>query len=197
MNIAIIGYGSLIWDLDDLEPKVDGNWQRGAGPAMPVEFARVSPKRKQGLVLVIHADVPAPSATSYLMSNRKDVQHAVTDLAERERTQLDHIGYVVRSGQGYSRQAGIIETVAEWLTGTDLDAAVWTDLDGNFDESTGEAFSHQAGLAHLRQLSGASLYEAWRYITYAPEETDTPFRRFLAADGWWTSLTRPVLEANV
>jgi hypothetical protein len=38
MNIAIIGYGSLIWDLADLAAHVEGPWRRGAGPHLPVEF---------------------------------------------------------------------------------------------------------------------------------------------------------------
>lgn len=191
MKIAIIGYGSLIWDLDDLAPKVAGPWQRGIGPQMPVEFARVSPKRKLGLVLVIHEDVPQASRTSYLLSNRDTLDQAVIDLAERERTDREHIGFSTRAGDHYSRTAGIAQTVDKWLSETQLDAAVWTDLNGNFDDHTGETFSHEAGISYLRKLSGASLSEAWRYITYAPSETDTPFRRYLATDGWWSSLAFP------
>ena len=191
MKIAIIGYGSLIWDLDDLEPKVDGHWRRGTGPEMPIEFARVSPKRKLGLVLVIHEDVPQASKTSYLMSQRDSLEQAVIDLAARERTDAKHIGYATRSGQQFSRTKTIPPNVTEWLDEAGLDAAVWTDLDGNFDDHTGETFSHQAGLSYLRSLSGESLYEAWRYITYAPHETDTPFRRFLKSDDWWSALSFP------
>ena len=189
MKIAVIGYGSLIWDLDDLEPKVNGDWQRGIGPQMPVEFARVSPKRKQALVLVIHQDVPNPSATSYIMSNKTSLELAVEDLAARERTDLDHIGYATRRGEMFSRNSGVAETAAEWVEQTGFDAAVWTDLDGNFDDHTGEDFSHEAGLAYLRTLTGHSLFEAWQYITYAPSETDTPFRRFLGTDSWWSGLS--------
>lgn len=188
MKIAVIGYGSLIWDLDDLEPKVNGPWQRGTGPAMPVEFARVSPKRKQALVLVIHQDVPAPSATSYIMSNKNSLEQAVEDLAARERANLDHIGYATSSGKMFSRNRGVAETAGQWLEDTGLDAAVWTDLDGNFDDHTGGTFSHEAGVAYLRTLTGQSLFEAWQYITYAPSETNTPFRRHLSADSWWNGL---------
>ncbi|MDH3740979.1 MAG: hypothetical protein OER56_05220 [Hyphomicrobiales bacterium] len=188
MKIAVIGYGSLIWDLDDLEPKVNGAWQRSTGPAMPVEFARVSPKRKQALVLVIHQGVPAPSATSYIMSNRTSLEQAIEDLAARERTDLDHIGHATRGGKSFSRNEGVAETAGQWLDDTGLDAAVWTDLDGNFDDHTGDAFSHEAGLTYLRTLTGQSLFEAWQYISYAPAETDTPFRRFLSTDSWWNGL---------
>ena len=188
MDIAVIGYGSLIWDLDDLAPKVTGAWQRGAGPAMPVEFARVSPKRNQALVLVIHEDVPAPSPTSYVMSTRGSLDAAIEDLAARERTDLSHIGYAEMGGRSFSRNCGVAETAMDWLKTTGLDAAVWTDLDGNFDERTGQSFNHDRALAYLKGLSGQSLWEAWRYITYAPSETDTPLRRYLGADEWWCGL---------
>ena len=188
MTIAIIGYGSLIWDLDDLAPKVTGDWQLGAGPGMPVEFARVSQKRKQGLVLVIEDALDHACPTSVIDSRRTRLADAVEDLAARERTHTGHIGWATQAGDVVSRFGGLAETVVRWLGDTGYEAAVWTDLDGNFKEHTGLAFSHDAGVYYLRQLKGASLGEAWRYITYAPTVTDTPFRRHLTCDPWWASL---------
>ena len=101
-----------------------------------------------------------------------------------------------RSGEQFSRTETIAPDVGQWLEETRLDAAVWTDLNGNFDEHTGETFSHAAGLSYLRSLNGDSLYEAWRYITYAPQETDTPFRRFLMTDDWWNALSFPDTDAG-
>jgi hypothetical protein len=188
MTIAIIGYGSLIWDLDDLAPKVAGGWQLGAGPGMPVEFARVSQKRKQGLVLVVEDALNHSCPTSVIESRRDRLADAVDDLAARERTHLGHIGWATRAGDVISRFDGLAESVVRWLGQTAYEAAVWTDLDGNFEEHTGAAFSHDTALGYLKTLTGASLGEAWRYITYAPAETDTPFRRHLWEDSWWTSL---------
>ncbi len=189
MTIAIIGYGSLIWDLDDLAPKVAGDWRMGAGPAMPVEFTRVSQKRIQALVLVIENGLEQYSPTSYIASRRDRLEDAKQDLAERERTHLGHIGWATRDGDARSHHDGTAEAVVNWLAGTNFSAAVWTDLNGNFHEHTGRPFNHRDGLEYLKTLTGPSLAEAWRYITYAPPQTDTPFRRFLAEDPWWASLT--------
>jgi len=52
-GFAVIGYGSLIWDLDDLAPHVEGQWTLYAGPRLPLEFSLVSAKRRRGLALVI------------------------------------------------------------------------------------------------------------------------------------------------
>ncbi|SVC10487.1 uncharacterized protein METZ01_LOCUS263341, partial [marine metagenome] len=37
--IAIIGWGSLLWDLDNLTPFVQGDWAINAGPRLPLEFS--------------------------------------------------------------------------------------------------------------------------------------------------------------
>ena len=50
-RIAVIGWGSLIWDLDNLAHLITGDWMMGAGPSLPFEFTRVSPKRKMGLAV--------------------------------------------------------------------------------------------------------------------------------------------------
>jgi hypothetical protein len=82
----------------------------------------------------------------------------------------------------------VTRRVGHWLEATGHDAAIWTDLDANFTEHTGTSFEHNRAYGYLRTLEEASLAEAWRYITYAPEETDTPFRRHLTSDCWWRSL---------
>ena len=188
MTIAIIGYGSLIWDLDDLAPKVTGPWQVGTGPAMPVEFTRVSPKRKKALALVIEDNLQELSATSHIVSSRNNLKDAKDDLAARERTHLGHIGWATRTGEAQSCSDTLANSVVSWLERSDYSAAVWTDLNGNFHDHTGIHFSHQTGLDYLKNLNDISLQEAWRYITFAPVETDTPFRRFLASNPWWASL---------
>jgi len=190
MRTAIIGYGSLIWDLENLAPWVSGGWQRGSGPALPVEFSRISPKRKMGLVLVIDNDLDHDCATSVIQSSRSDLDQAIADLAARERCPENRVGLVSKADPAMTRakSADVTARVGHWLERSNYDAAIWTDLDANFSEHTGDIFDHARGHSYLRTLQDASLAEAWRYISYAPEETDTPFRRHLATDEWWCSL---------
>ena len=84
-SVAIIGWGSLIWDLDDLAPKVAGVWALGAGPALPIEFARIPPKRLDALALCIDLDHGAPCRTAVIDSAKSSIAEAQIDLAERER----------------------------------------------------------------------------------------------------------------
>ena len=192
MTIAIIGYGSLIWDLDDLEPHVTGPWQRGAGPRLPVEFSRISPKRKQALVLVVDAAAEAPSPTSIIASVRSDLDDAVADLARRERCRPHQLGIATqRGGRVFSRFPEVLAAVEAWLASSPYEAALWTELDGNFETITGQTFSLPAAEAYLRTLKGDSLAEAWRYLEEAPAETDTPLRRHIRAQDWWRALGFP------
>lgn len=61
MNITILGWGSLIWDQRDLP--ISGDWQLG-GPALPIEFSRIS--RDGRLTLVIDECNGVAVSTSYL-----------------------------------------------------------------------------------------------------------------------------------
>ncbi len=187
-NIAIIGWGSLIWDLDNLAPHTNGDWEMEGGPCLPMEFSRISPKRKMGLVVCLDPVVGVPCATHVIASDKTDIAAAVADLAARERAPLDRIGAVHVDGTRQGRMPEVCETVAAWCARTGRDGAVWTDLEPNFAEHTGQAFSLERGLAYLRKLQGDSLAEAHRYITSAPPQTATPMRKFLESDPWWRGL---------
>lgn len=183
---AVIGWGSLIWDLDDLAPKVEGPWHLRAGPRLPLEFTRISPKRKQSLVVVVNAEYGRPCPTHVIASRRGTLAEAIADLAARERTTEAGIGGVcLNSGVRQNSDLRVAELVAEWCTASGWDGAVWTDLPSNFAAETGEPFTLETAVAYLKTLTWESLDEALRYIESAPAETDTPLRRRLAADPWW------------
>ena len=189
-RIAILGWGSLLWDLDDLAPRVEPPWALRAGPRLPMEFSRISPKRKLGLVLCLDPADGVPCPTHAIRSRRGDVASAVADLAARERATSGRIGHVSLDGAGRSRLPAVVDAVAGWCAAEGWDGAVWTDLEPNFAETTGTTFSVAAGIGYLKSLAGDSLAEAHRYIRQAPFATRTPLRRALARDPWWRGLAR-------
>ena len=67
---AIIGWGSLIWDLEILTPHVDLPWRMRAGPALPMEFSRISIKRKMALAVCLDIERGVPCATHAVPSRR-------------------------------------------------------------------------------------------------------------------------------
>lgn len=182
---AVLGWGSLIWDLGELAPHVRLPWQMGAGPALPMEFCRVSAKRANGLVVCLDAEHGVPCPTHALRSRRRSLGAAVADLARRERAPKSRIGGVCLATGAVQGRADIAERIALWCEAEGWLGAVWTDLRGNFEETAGTRFSVERGVAYLKDLPGPSLDEAVRYIALAPETTATPLREALAGDPWW------------
>lgn len=188
---AILGWGSLIWDLDNLAPHVRGGWEMGAGPVLPMEFTRVSPKRKGALAVCLDAVHGVGCATSAIASTRHVIGAVVADLAARERAPEERIGALCRvTDHSRGSSPEVARLVADWCAGRGLAGAAWTDLPSNFEEHLGEGFSIPRALAYLRTLAGESLDEAVHYIENAPTATDTPLRRALAADDWWVGEAR-------
>ncbi|GMG81119.1 hypothetical protein LNKW23_03310 [Paralimibaculum aggregatum] len=190
-GFAVIGWGSLIWDLDDLAPKVTGAWQIGVGPALPLEFCRVSAKRNGALTVVIAAGHGTACPTHAIASRRAAIAEARADLAARERAPEAHIGAVCRiSGQRHGSDRRVVALVADWCAASGWDGAVWTDLPSNFAAATGQPFSLAAARAYLAALPPERLADAVGYIESAPATTETPLRRALAGDPWWQDAVR-------
>ena len=190
--IAILGWGSLIWDLDNLASKVAGDWRMGAGPRLPIEFSRISQKRRGGLTLVVDVNHGAMCLTHAVAHRGGDLATARADLAARERAAERHIGWA-DAGAVWSDEDPAAPLVRDWLPGSGYGGAVWTALPGNFAEESGRAFGLEAAEAHLRALSGEDHAEAVRYIHFAPAETDTPLRRHLAMRTWWQDAVARVI----
>jgi len=187
-RIAILAWGSLLWDLDDLAPHVAGAWRLRGGPRLPMEFSRVSAKRLRGLTVCLDPAAGVPCTTHAIASRRLDLHAARDDLARRERAPVSRIGWALANGVGESRLPAVVDAVVAWCRAGGWEGAAWTDLEPNFVEATGTHFTVTAGQEYLRALRGDSLAEAFRYIRKAPPSTRTPLRRALAADPWWRSL---------
>ena len=191
-KIAVIGFGSLLWDLDDLAPKVSGEWKMYEGPILPLEFSLVSRKRHYALALVIDYGDGAPCPTCVIDSVRSEIGAAIVDLANRERMEPTNIGFVDRNtGESHSHREETRNTFWNWIEDSTYDGAVWTDGERNFEALTGKAFSLRTAQDHLRSLQGISLEEARRYIRNAPARVETPLRRALEGAPWWNHDPKP------
>lgn len=187
-NIAIIGFGSLIWDLESLATSVRGGWKMYAGPLVPIEFSLVSKKRLGALALVIDEDHGTPCPTCVIESTHTDLQAAIHELARRERTAEDTIGFFDRSN-GERRAVGIHTAglFENWIESTTYDAVIWTDGESNFLRTTGSVFSLPAAREYLLSLDVPARREAQRYLRNAPKRVDTPLRQTSLTAGWWAT----------
>lgn len=189
---AIIGWGSLIWDLETLTPQVELPWKFEAGPMLRMEFSRISAKRKQALAVCLDEEHGEDCPTHVVASRRSKLPQVIVDLAARERAPVERIGGVcLETGLRQGRRI-FISDVRDWCVENGWQGAVWTDLGSNYMALQRQAFSIAGAIAYLRTLQGEKLEEAVRYITNAPITTDTPLRRALLEEHWW----RDEMERN-
>jgi len=176
MKIAVIGWGSLIWDPRTLARS--GRWHE-AGPHLPIEFVRIS---KDGrLTLAIHP--PSKEQRTYWVLSALDtVEAARNDLALREVTTVDNVGSAFRDEVRCGEDA-IEVAVRRWLGGhSDLEAAIWTGLPFTLE---GPDVVAQA-VAYLTSLTlGSAVYDRAReYVTNAPPQIQTAVRREMQDRQW-------------
>jgi hypothetical protein len=182
MKIAILGWGSLIWNRGDLA--MTGEWQPD-GPMLPVEYARVSQDGR--LTLVIAPGMPAVP-TYWGVAALPNLNQAITNLKQREQTGSEYIGYL-RKDEARSRTgtlpATIITTLHDWLHTHHLDAVIWTNLPPRFDKTTGRMPTIAEALDYLRGLDGDTRQRAETYIRRTPPQIRTPIRAAVETHLGW------------
>ena len=179
--VAILGWGSLIWDPRDLLR--DGAWHMG-GPVLPIEFSRVSSDCR--LTLVIDPTNGVPVVTQYVRSLRTDLDNAISDLRQREGTVTNRIGFV-NLVNGKSRcgvAPSLVGKIRDWGEEHGFGGIVWTDLPSNFEGEIGSRFSVEGATKYLVGLPRSAAERARQYINNAPAEVDTPLRRNIQESGW-------------
>jgi len=185
VKCAVLGWGSLVWNRAELEiaAKFVPN-----GPLLPIEFCRVS---KDGrLTLAIDETFGDVCTTYSAPSAFADLDSAIENLRKREGTVASEIGFVEpaagrQSDAAMERHPQVVATIGAWAEASGYDAAIWTALASNFDESGkgGEPFSVTAAIRYLEALNAkdpAAFRRAWDYIKKAPAEVETPVRDAVA-----------------
>jgi hypothetical protein len=118
MKIAILAWGSLVWDPRELP--VSGKAQK-KGPTLPIEFSRVSKDKR--LTLVIDEKNGAPVESLFFESADNDLDQAIAHLKDREETKTDNIGFVdLVSGKvssvAQAAHPNALDAIREWAKKT-------------------------------------------------------------------------------
>ena len=181
MKIAVLAWGSLVWDPRELKTATAFTPN---GPLLPVEFCRIA---KDGrLTLAIDETFGAVCTTYSAESAHDDLDQAIDNLRLREETRASNVGFAEpvfgRESQiAVERHPQAVASIAAWAASKAYDAVIWTALKSNFDEwgKAGEAFSVTAAIRYLETLKGkdtAAFDRALEYIRKAPPEVQTPVR---------------------
>ena len=187
MKIAILSWGSLLWDKHNEFDKQHMDWLFD-GPSLKLEFSRVSQTRNDALTLVLDFQNGKPCQVAYAFSKRKNPDDAICDLRSREGTTLKNIGFYFADGsRQQSRESGILEIVKTWACERKVDVVVWTDLASNFQEKSKskEPFSIDAALRQGQALEAEGKSKAAEYVWRAPDFIDTPLRVALQSQPWF------------
>jgi hypothetical protein len=137
MRIAVLGWGSLIWEPCELQ--ISGGWHAD-GPLLPIEFARISAEGRLTLVLFPGVD---SVQTLWAILAHENLNQARENLREREKTIQKNIGYVSLSDNESNCQAvpEVCDIIRQWAEEKGFDATIWTELTSNFKDKTGMALS--------------------------------------------------------
>jgi hypothetical protein len=185
-QIAILGWGSLLWEDRPEFDEWHDNW-RPDGPSLMLEFSRVSSTRLGALTLVVDPGHGVPIRVAWCLSKRKEPDDAVADLRCREGCPIRYIARmnVASSAEGQSLAHEGAKEVATWANAKGLDVVVWTALPSNFAEKLKTRFSVQAAIGYLRDLPAPAKVKAAEYIWRAPEFVRTPLRSAVEQDRWF------------
>jgi hypothetical protein len=187
VRIALLGWGSLIWDKGELPLKSE--W-KDDGPEIPIEFSRISSSRDGALTLVIDPENGAWVSTFYAESKRNTLEDAICDLRTREGTLVKRIGFVnlLDGSQRSNIFPEVANIIRRWASDNDFDAVIWTDLPSNFKEKTDKEFELEEAVNYLKDLPSDGSKKAREYILNTPDEIQTPLGSRLRDDPW---LNRP------
>jgi len=181
--IAILGWGSLLWEDAPEFDRWHDDW-RLDGPTLPLEFSRVSTRREGALTLVIDHEAGSPTVVAWTRSRRCTLDDAVADLRCREGTIIRNIG---RYGEddSVSRNDRAHAAIADWARSCDERAVIWTALPSNFHETTKEQFSIEAAKRYLDSLPPRGKVKAAEYIRRAPQFVRTSLRAAVEIEPWF------------
>ena len=178
-KIAILGWGSLLWDAKPEFDRYHDTWQYG-GPRLRLEFSRKSKTRNGALTLVIDDQHGCECTVAYCVSKRKSMDDAIADLRCREGARPEKIGFWSTSGKIRRRDERAVASIAQWARDNSIGSVVWTDLASNFEE-----FSIQQALAHVQGLEPNGKAKAAEYVWRAPDFIKTNLRAALEGAPWF------------
>jgi len=183
-TIAILGWGSLIWDVRPEFDQYHDKWQPD-GPVLPLEFSRISESRQGALTLVVDPQHGVRCTVAYALSTRSNPDDAIEDLRCREGTIMRHMGFYFRDGS-QTCAPPVPGSIATWAADKGYDVVVWTGLPSNFKDKTGKEFSIAAAISHLQSLTNEGKSMAATYVWRAPDLIQTPLRTALQIEPWFS-----------
>ena len=189
MKIAILAWGSLIWQPKDLLFDTEFGWKED-GPILPIEFARIS---KDGRLTLVITQNGTLVPTLYTLSKYETLDEAMLNLAVRESSGIGSIGSYNKSKNEFSHNVFFKERILDWMTEKALIAVIWTNLGENWvirDESGEiiETILPIGRVEYLKSLKGNTNALAEEYIRKTPVQIRTKYRIMIEEQLNWNPI---------
>ena len=168
MKIAVICWGSMLWDKGSL--KTSGDWKTD-GPELPLEFCRISSpgKSKERLSLVL-SEIGTKCVTYWDLFALPDLKSARNNLRDREGAVTDDIETFTRNQNPLSRAA--IQMDAWLKEHPEVDAVVWSGVRSNWHELRSNEFSVD-DLIYYLESKKSSIARIKEQFDRTPEQMQT------------------------
>lgn len=180
MNIACLGWGSLIWRPGSL--LIRRQWFLD-GPLLPIEYARQS---NDGRLTLVITETAMPVRTLWALMATDDLLQAKKSLRTREEIPESKMDLFIASVKSNEETTDRIKLIIQsWAISLKLDAVIWTSLPPKFNGTLDRVPTIEESINYLNSLDVNSRKNAEEYIRKAPKQIDTNYRRkFEAILGW-------------
>ncbi len=176
MKIVCIGWGSLIWDPQDLP--VEQPWFDN-GPLVRVEFTRQS---KDGRITLVITPKVKPVRALWAVFRPMNVDQAREALRKREGTpQIKRIRVWTRNQRVPNGYIGF----RRWVRKNSIDVVMWTGLGPKFGEEDGRIPTSAEVIRYLRDLEEKERCLAERYVRRAPAQIGSVYRQEIEKELGW------------
>ena len=193
MTIAILSWGSLIWDPKELNYNKYLGWVYD-GPVLPIEFARIS---KDGRLTLVITENGTPNKTFYTFANQKQsFEETIENLRIREgKCNRKNIGYYkAETDEFHSEDFKYKNEIRNWSKEKKIKNIIWTDLPEkwNYENDNNETISINPNerIDYLKSLVSDKKERAEEYIKKTPFQIKTKYRSIIEQKLNWF----PVIE---
>jgi hypothetical protein len=184
MHIAYIGWGSLIWDYKNLPIHLNETecpWIK-TNLKLPLEFSRISDKGNGRITLVIDTNGTLNNVYYAPLLSTTDKKQAIISLRRREKTNTKNIGYIdnITNEINSRLPIKIINDIKSWMKNNNIDIAIWTDIETNWESLKGKKFTNKDAFDYFTSINPSMQIKIFNYIyrTKIILHINTPFTKY-------------------
>jgi len=151
MKIALLGWGSLVWDLRKVE--IEGDFKQ-TNFKLPIQYSRISDSGNGRVTLVLDPINGEDIKINYVKMKENNLNNAINQLKERERTIYKNIGYInLKDGNERSNILSdeYLNKIKKWAHKNNFEGIIWTDIPSNWEKIRKKPYSLNDVIEYLNE----------------------------------------------